>query len=136
VAEEGHQIAARRIDHVGVLVVDAEAARATFAEGFGLQPSEDWTEPKGSFRLVYLDSGDTTLQLVQPIGPGPLMDELAERGEGLHHLCFQIEGFDRTLDSLASGTNGEPYVGGRGSRVCFLTQRKHGVLVELTEPAT
>jgi catechol 2,3-dioxygenase-like lactoylglutathione lyase family enzyme len=116
------------------LVVDADKASAVFVSDFGLEPAEDWTQPDGAFRLVYLDSGDTTLQLVQPIAPGPLMDELNQRGEGLHHVCFLVDDLDQTLSDLPFAGNGAPYVGGRGSRVCFLSGRRHGVLVELTEP--
>jgi len=122
----------KRIDHIGVMVADADAAVGTFTAQFGFVTTDDWIEPDGAFRLVYLDSGDTTMQLVQPLTQGPLMDDLNSRGEGLHHVCFLVDDLDHAIGD--NPTNSDPYVGGRGSRVCFLAERRHGVLVELTEP--
>lgn len=124
---------ARRIDHVGVVVRDADMAIAHFAQRFGLSVSADWTEPAGRFRLVYLEAGDTTLQLVQPLGLGPLSTFLSEHGEGMHHVCFLVDDLDRAVETAPGGTDSAPYLGGRGARVCFLTERSHGVTVELTE---
>jgi methylmalonyl-CoA epimerase len=128
-------IAARRIDHVAVLVQDAGPALARFRDEFGLVLAGDWVDPAGRFRLVYLDSGDTTLQLVEPLGPGPLMTHLEERGPGLHHVCFLVDDVDAAIAQAPGGPDGAPYVGGRGARVCFLADRTDGVIIELTESA-
>jgi methylmalonyl-CoA/ethylmalonyl-CoA epimerase len=132
--QNAETLSVKRIDHVGVLVANANAALDTFTKDFGFVANGDWIEPDGSFRLVYLDAGDTTLQLVEPLAPGPLMDDLDARGEGLHHVCFLVDDLDAALTSFERDINSEPYIGGRGSRVCFLAKRRIGVLVELTEP--
>lgn len=125
---------ARRIDHVGVLVRDADVAAARFVAQLGLERGIDWTEPLGRFRLLYLEAGDTTLQLVQPLTfEGPLASALTTSGEGLHHVCLAVDDLDRSLADMAVPIAGEPYPGGKGTRVCFLADRTHGVLVELTE---
>lgn len=126
---------ARRIDHVGVLVRDADIASVRFVAQLGLERGIDWTEPGGRFRLLYLEAGDTTLQLVQPLADGPLATALASSGEGLHHVCFAVDDLDRSLRELDAPTLSDPYLGGKGTRVCFLADRVHGVFVELTEPA-
>lgn len=124
---------AQRIDHVGILVESSELAAAYFTAEFGLERKVDWTSPSGQFRLVYLAAGDTTLQLVEPLAPGPLMDELQSRGESIHHVCFQVGELDEALSQLQSAPAGPSYVGGMGKSVCFLAERRFGVLVELTE---
>lgn len=125
---------AHRIDHVGVLVGDIDAAAAHFTSRYGLVKGTDWLDPDGRFRLVYLESGDTTLQLVQPLAEGPLSDHLAERGEGMHHVCFAVDDVDQAIQTLGAPVQSAPYVSGKGGRVCFLSDRAYGVLVELTEP--
>jgi methylmalonyl-CoA epimerase len=123
----------RRIDHVGMLVRDADIAATRFVTQLGLTRGTDWVEPGGRFRLLYLEAGDTTLQLVQPLADGPLATALAANGEGLHHICFAVDDLDRALTGLAVPVAGPPYVGGKGTRVCFLAEPTHGVVVELTE---
>lgn len=125
----------QRIDHVGVIVADIDAAIDHFASRFGLSRSTDWTEPSGSFRLVYLRSGDTTLQLVQPLRDGPLASHLQTNGEGLHHICFSVADLDQATTTLGTPMQGPAYLSGQGVRVCFIDERVHGVLIELSEPA-
>jgi methylmalonyl-CoA/ethylmalonyl-CoA epimerase len=126
-------LVARRIDHVGVLVADMAAATARFQVELGLVDDGVWRDPDGRFELRYLTAGDTTLQLVLPLGPGPLQDALEARGEGLHHVCFVVD----ELDAVIAGGRplvAPPYLSGRAARVCFLADRIHGVTIELTEP--
>lgn len=125
----------RRIDHVGVVVRDLEAAVVHFTERYGFTLDGDWTEPDGRLRLVYLAAGDTTLQLVTPLREGPLTDFLDDRGEGIHHVCLEVADLETAIGSIDDQVESDPYLGGRGARVCFLTDRAHGVLIELTEPA-
>jgi methylmalonyl-CoA epimerase len=126
---------ARRIDHVAVLVRDGDSALGRFRDEFGLVFAGDWLDPAGRFRLLYLNSGDTTLQLVEPLSPGPLMTHLEERGPGLHHVCFLVDDVDAAIAQASGGPEGLPYVGGRGAKVCFLADRSDGVIIELTESA-
>jgi methylmalonyl-CoA epimerase len=124
----------RRIDHVGMVVHNADAAAEDLRRRFGLARGIDWSDPGGRFRLLYIECGDTTLQLVQPLAAGPLTEHLQTQGEGLHHVCFAVDDLDATLARLGAPLDRPPYLGGKGARVCFLTERSHGLLVELTEP--
>lgn len=129
--------AVRRIDHVGVVVRDVEASSREFVERLGMTVTAMSDLADGSARLLYLEAGDSTLQLVQPLQPGNLADFLAANGEGLHHVCFMVD----VLEPALGGLSGEAdrvdsiYMGGRGCRVVFLGARSAGVLVELTETA-
>lgn len=125
---------AQRIDHVGILVRDIDASLPYYTGVLGLTVSTDATLDDGSARLVYLEASDTTLQLVQPLRPGPVADYLDLHGEGLHHVCFAVENI---VDALRLLPGDEPedgiYVGGRGCRVSFVASRPNGLILELTE---
>jgi len=127
---------ARRIDHVGVLVRDIDASLTYYTGVLGLTVAADATLDDGSARLVYLEASGTTLQLVQPLRPGPVADFLDLHGEGLHHVCFAVENI---VDALRFLPGDEPedgiYVGGRGCRVSFVASRPNGLIIELTELA-
>lgn len=125
---------AQRIDHIGIVVRDADAAAAYYRDTFGLQPGADVVLADGSARLVYLEAGDTTLQLVQPLQGGPAADHLATRGEGLHHICFSVSDLHHALASLPNEAEAVASPGGRGLPVSFIGAKPNGVTIELTGP--
>jgi methylmalonyl-CoA/ethylmalonyl-CoA epimerase len=125
---------ARRIDHVGVVVRDIDASLGYYVDVLGLTVSVDVSLADGSTRLAYLEAGDTTLQLVQPLRVGPLTEFLESRGEGLHHICFAVDDLVEAIQSLPGQEPDDGiYVGGRNCRVSFIRARPNGVAVELTE---
>jgi methylmalonyl-CoA epimerase len=127
---------ARRIDHVGVAVHDISASLPYYVDVLGMRVSIDAELPDGSARLAYLEAGDTTLQLVQPLLPGPVAGFLVSDGEGLHHVCFAVDDIGEALRSLPGNepTDGIN-VGGRQCRVSFIQAHPNGLVVELTEMA-
>jgi methylmalonyl-CoA/ethylmalonyl-CoA epimerase len=124
----------KRIDHVGVAVRDIGASLPYYVDVLGMKVSVDVRLADGSTRLAYLEAGDTTLQLVQPLGPGPVAHVLSTPGEGLHHVCFAVEDIVGALQSMPGGepTDGI-YIGGRQCRVSFIGARPNGLSLELTE---
>jgi methylmalonyl-CoA/ethylmalonyl-CoA epimerase len=125
---------AKRIDHVGVAVRDIDASLAYYVDVLGLVVSVDVPLDDGSTRLAYLEAGDTTLQLVQPLRAGPLAEFLDNNGEGLHHICFAVDELEGALRSLPGHERTDAmYIGGRRCRVSFIAARPNGMTVELTE---
>jgi methylmalonyl-CoA epimerase len=125
---------AKRIDHVGVAVHDIERALPFFVDVLGMKVSVDVELGDGSARLAYLEAGDTTVQLVQPLLPGSVADFLTSQGEGLHHVCFAVDDLVETLEALPGNeSTAGIYVGGRQCRVSFMGARPSGLLVEFTE---
>jgi methylmalonyl-CoA/ethylmalonyl-CoA epimerase len=83
--------------------------------------------------------GDSEIELLEPIvADNGVARYLESRGEGLHHVCFQVDSVDADLDALkAQGVeliDQTPRIGIAG-RICFLHPKAmHGALVELCEP--
>jgi methylmalonyl-CoA/ethylmalonyl-CoA epimerase len=125
----------QRLDHVGVVVRDISVSAPWWTARLGLELVHVADVLDGSVRLAYLDAGDTTVQLVQPLRPGTLADWLEANGEGLHHVCFLANGaLDEALDALDDRGSRHIYLGGRGAHVGFLSDAPCGVFIELTEP--
>jgi catechol 2,3-dioxygenase-like lactoylglutathione lyase family enzyme len=124
----------RRIDHVGVVVRDIELTRAAYVRDFGLEPDGEEVVDSVNVRLAYLkclgDRDPAYLQLVQPLGPGPAADFLAEHGEGLHHVCFGVPDISRALRQIDGEADTAVFQGGRGRAACFLGTRPDNVLIE------
>lgn len=135
-AQEDDPAVVRRLDHVGIVVRDIEIAARYWVERLGMQRAHTADVLDGSVRLAYLDAGDSTVQLVQPLQAGPLQEHLDLHGEGLHHVCFLVNDIPSALERLSEEPRQGPYVGGYGADVAFITTKPCGVLVELTEPTT
>lgn len=123
------------IDHVALLVRDIDASLPYFTDQLGFTLLSDERSPaSGGVRLAYLDAGNIIIQLVCPLAEsGPLVDHLATKGEGLHHICLTVDDIDRTLTDLAPGTDVPVVVGGRGRRTAFVPERPSNLIIELTE---
>ena len=91
-----------RIHHVGIIVRDAEAAAETYRTGLGLEVLglEDY---RGEARVALLRAGDTLLHLIQPLTGGTLWAAaLRDRGEGPHHVAFEVADINGTIAELAA----------------------------------
>jgi methylmalonyl-CoA/ethylmalonyl-CoA epimerase len=66
---------------------------------------------------------------------------LAKRGEGLHHICIEVENIEDALAALtARGApliDREPRIGAGGHQIAFVHPKAaFGVLLELTQPCS
>lgn len=121
------------LDHVAVAVWDTDASLPYYTGQLGLSVVHDERLPEVGVRLTYLNAGGTILQLVQPLGDGPVRRFLEERGEGLHHVCFVVKEIAGTLGALEGEAEAEVFVGGQGRRSCNLLGHPNGLNIELAE---
>ena len=129
----------RKINHVGVAVRDADAAARFYAEALGLTVEHVEVVEREGVKTVFLPIGESTIELVEPTGPdSPVAKAIEKRGEGIHHLCFEVEDIDAMLSELGprGAVIGEPVArpGAHGTRVAWLHPKvTGGVLIELAE---
>jgi LAO/AO transport system kinase len=128
---------AGRIDHLGIAVADPQPFVALFRDLFGLSTGEP--EDVGRHRVRFVETGGTTLELVEALEPdSPVAKFLRQRGEGLHHLCLIVEDLDAALAALTAKQvrliDERPRPGAHGSRIAFLhPSGTRGLLIELKE---
>ena len=84
-----------RLHHVGIVVRSIDAALPYFRDELRLPLLSDERVPAVGVRLALLDGGGAMVQLVEPIGPGPIQEHLDGQGEGLHHLCLAVPDIER-----------------------------------------
>ena len=128
----------RKIEHVGIAVRSAEAARDFYAGRLDLAAVSDETIDEMKLRIVKIEVGETVLELLEPLaGEAVISRFLDKRGEGIHHICFGVD--DVAAATGEAGRRGcrvlweEPRRGAGGRRVNFL-HPVHGVLIEFNEP--
>jgi methylmalonyl-CoA/ethylmalonyl-CoA epimerase len=124
------------LDHVAILVRDTEGALEHFSGRLGLRVTHQERLEQPPVQLTWLDAGVTAIQLVQPLDAGSaLAGVLAERGEGLHHLCFSVPDVREATRELAPESGESPVVQVRGQLASFVPgPARHGVLLECTQP--
>ena len=132
--------AVRDIDHVAVVVRSIEASAHRYAELFGLRAGDTITLDTQRVRLCFLGppDGGAAIELIEPIDTDSGVGRfLADRGEGLHHVCFRTSDLERDLARLVAAEaeliDREPRPGAEGD-VAFVHPRTlNGVLWELLE---
>ncbi|HKP90124.1 MAG TPA: methylmalonyl-CoA epimerase [Thermoleophilaceae bacterium] len=129
-----------RIDHIGVAVEDLDAAIELYGGPFDMPEQHRETVEEQGVEAVLLDVGEGHVELLCPLSEDtPVGKFLTKRGPGLHHVAYQAEDIEATLDSLRQAgvalIDEQPRVGIQGKRVAFLHPRSTGgVLTELVEP--
>jgi methylmalonyl-CoA epimerase len=127
-----------KIDHIGIVVRDIQAALQVYETALGLPLDEVAEVPDQKVQVAFLPIGESKLELVQPTSNDTgIARYLAKRGEGIHHLCIEVEDIEAALAQLKDHDvpliDETPRQGAHG-RVAFVHPRSaHGVLIELVE---
>jgi methylmalonyl-CoA/ethylmalonyl-CoA epimerase len=127
-----------KVNHVAIVVADIEEALKFWRDGLGIHLHHVEDVPSQKAKVAFLPVGDTEIELVQPTSDDTGAAKfLAEKGGGMHHLCFEVDDCAATLAELkAKGVRlitEEPLVL-PGRKMAFIHPKSTGgVLVELYE---
>jgi len=128
-----------KIAHIGVAVKNIEEVGKFYTESLSLE-IRDQEQPR-EIKAAFIPIGDTAIELLQSTTPGGVIAKFIEkRGEGVHHIAYQVDDIEEALRDLkAKGVSlidQQPRKGAHNSRVAFLNPKStYGVLIELVEPA-
>lgn len=129
----------KKIYHLGYAVEDIAAAARFYEEYFGAQVGEPEEVEEQGIVATMFEVGESMVELVQPTRPdSPVGKFLQKRGEGFHHVAFQVEDLKASLKELKENgvelIDEEPRIGAGGTRMAFVHPKgAHGVLTELVE---
>ncbi len=79
-----------RVDHIGIMVRDIQAAAAAYGERIGLPTEKYLFSEKFGCTIAMVPCGSLKLELMQPAASGAGRDWLNSHGEGLHHICYTV----------------------------------------------
>jgi methylmalonyl-CoA/ethylmalonyl-CoA epimerase len=125
------------IHHVGVAVENLEEALDTYERLFGAELEHRATVPEQGVEAAAVLVGSGRVELLAPLGADtPVGRFLATRGEGMHHVAFEVGDIRAALESLrregAELIDAEPRAGLYGLEVAFVhPDSVHGVLAEV-----
>lgn len=128
------------IDHIGIAVADLPGALKLYADTLRwVELARERNEHSG-VELVFLGSAEgTTIELLAPLHEQSQISRfLADRGPGLHHICYRVPNISTELQRLkklgARLIDEAPRPGARNTLIAFLhPQSFGGVLTELCQ---
>jgi methylmalonyl-CoA epimerase len=128
----------QKLDHIAIAVKDTEEALTFYHKTLGLPVILSEVLEEVGVRLTHLDMGNVQLQLVQPLSDShPIAQFIAERGEGMHHLCWKVDDAEKAMEKLPEfglkAKSGEPHPAPKGGKAAFIDPTlTRGVLWEMT----
>ena len=128
----------KKIDHIAIAVHSIEEALQAYEGALGLELADVGEVSEQAVRVAFLPMGESALELVEPLtSDSGVAKFLEKRGEGIHHICFEVGDIEAALQNLAAKgvrlIDEQPRQGAHG-RVAFLHPKStHGVLIELIE---
>ncbi len=90
-----------QLDHIGVAVRDIEKAHNFLKENFEANIIHEIVSVEKGFQTALVSLGELKLELIAPINDeGIIAEFINQRGEGIHHLSFQVEDLRSTVSFL------------------------------------
>ena len=132
-------VATDLVHHIGIAVDDLDESIEFYSSIFGLKAGPIIVRDDLGIRGCFVAVGDTNLELLQGTTPESMISvHINERGQGLHHVCFEVNEIAdklKTLDELGINmVDKVPRKGLMGTDIGFLhPSAAKGVLIELAQ---
>jgi methylmalonyl-CoA/ethylmalonyl-CoA epimerase len=128
----------KRVDHICIAVKSIDETLGVFNSVFGFKASHTETLPDQGVKAVLIPIGDGEIELIEPTDPeGGVAKFIERRGEGVHHICLEVDNIDEELKSLAAKgvelIDKQPRKGLAGMIGFVHPRSTKGVLIELAQ---
>jgi len=131
-----------KLEHIGIAVKNLDQANAAFAKLLGREHYKIEEVESEGVRTSFFEIGGVKIELLEANrGDSPVARFIEKRGEGIHHLAFQVKNISQSLETYRQAgfetINDTPKRGADGKMISFLHPKSTGgVLIELCEDAT
>lgn len=129
----------KTIDHVAIATDDIDGVLSVYRDVFGLTVTHRQVYKEIGVEVAALRIGESCIEFVKPLDNDSTVAKfLKERGEGIHHIAFQVDDIEKSIETLkAKGISiirDGIQKGVEGKRIAFLHPKDcHSVLIELCE---
>ncbi|MFD0797024.1 methylmalonyl-CoA epimerase [Maribacter chungangensis] len=129
----------KKIEHIGIAVKDLEASNALYEKLLGVAPYKEEEVVSEGVKTSFFKSGPNKIELLESTGTdGPIAKFLEKKGEGVHHIAFEVDDIVAEITRLKKEgfvvLNETPKRGADNKLVAFVHPKgTHGVLVELCQ---
>lgn len=128
-----------KLEHIGIAVRTLEKSDELFERLLHSPPYKHETVEEQGVITSFFMAGESKIELLEPLhDQSPIYKFIEKKGEGIHHIAFEVEDIRLEMDRLRNEgfqlLNEEPAVGADRKWVCFIHPRSaNGVLIELCQ---
>ncbi|PEL11227.1 methylmalonyl-CoA epimerase [Bacillus sp. AFS017336] len=126
------------IDHMAICVKDLNESIKKYEAELGLSYSYREIVNDQGVEIAFFESKKINIELIQPLTTiNPVHKYIEKKGEGLHHIAFQVDDIEKSLNELKkrqfSLINHSPRNGTNGSKAVFIHPKQFGMLIEIVQ---
>lgn len=128
-----------KVEHIGIAVRSLSVSIPLFEKLLNTPCYKTEEVATEGVTTAFFQQGETKIELLESLKTGSTVAKfLDKKGEGVHHIAFEVADIHAEMQRLASEgfeiINPEPRVGADNKLVCFLHPKStNGVLIELTQ---
>jgi methylmalonyl-CoA/ethylmalonyl-CoA epimerase len=128
-----------KIEHIGIAVKDLQTSNLVFEKIFGTPPYKTEIVESEGVSTSFFKNGPNKIELLEATNPeSPIAKFLEKKGEGIHHIAFDVDDIVAEIARLKSEgftvLNETPKKGADNKLVAFLHPKTtNGVLIELCQ---
>jgi len=131
----------KRFNHVAIVVPNLDDASKKYKDVLNANVSEIHDYAEHGVSVVFVDLGNTKIELMQPYGKNSPIKNFIERhaGGAMHHICIEVNDINKACETLKSKNirilgDGIPKIGAHNKPVVFLHPKDfYGTLIELEQ---
>jgi len=129
----------RKIEHIGIAVHDLENSNELFSKLFGQAAYKTEEVASEGVKTSFFICGPNKIELLEATNENsPIAKFLEKKGEGIHHIAFDVEDIYAEIERLKlegfTVLNETPKKGADNKLVAFLHPKTtNGVLIELCQ---
>ncbi len=128
-----------KVEHIGIAVKDLKNANKLFGALFGEEHYKIEEVESEGVNTSFFKMGKTKIELLAATNSdSPIAKFLEKRGEGIHHVAFEVKDIEKEIKRLQKEgftvLNETPKLGADNKRICFLHPKSTGgILIELCQ---
>ena len=129
----------KKVEHIGIAVNDLYDSNRLFEKLLKAKSYKTEEVPSEGVKTSFFQVGETKIELLQATKPdSPIAKFIEKRGEGVHHIAFEVSDIEAEMKRLQSEgfelINASPKDGADNKKICFLRPKNtNGVLIELCQ---
>ena len=129
----------KRIAHIGI-ATESIGVVADFYRLLGLEMDTMEVVEDQNVKVAMMKVGESAVELIEALDESsPVARFIKKRGEGIHHITFEVDDIEAVLEKLAQADikliDEEPRPGAEGELIAFIHPHSTGgVLIELSQP--